>query len=64
MESFSVLKPTPETLAPNWVNQKHSQAPLKPVDPVTKTFRFLYFFKNKFLFFNLLFNLVDTQFFQ
>ena len=39
IESFSGFKPTPTTFEPSRINQLHNQAPLKPVDPVTKTFR-------------------------
>jgi len=40
-ESFSGLSPTPTTFDPSKNNQLLSQAPLNPVDPVTKTFKFL-----------------------
>ena len=41
IESFSGLSPTPTTFDPSKNSQLHSQAPLNPVDPVTKTFNFL-----------------------
>ena len=40
-ESFSGLSPTPTTFDPSKSSQLLNQAPLKPVDPVTKTFKFL-----------------------
>ena len=40
-ECFSGLRPIPTTFAPSLCNQKASQEPLKPVEPVTKTFVFL-----------------------
>ena len=41
IESFSGLSPTPITFAPSICNQWDSHAPLKPVEPVIKTFKFL-----------------------
>ena len=40
-ESFSGLNPTPITFAPIVKSQWLSQAPLNPVDPVTRIFKFL-----------------------
>ena len=41
IESFSGFSPTPMTFEPQKYSQLQSHAPLKPVEPVTNTFKFL-----------------------
>jgi len=41
IDPFSGFKPTPMTFDPSKSNHSQSQEPLKPVDPVTRTFKFL-----------------------